>query len=202
MGRRKRLLAIDVLLLPDIVFQVEPVIEPAMNGAIVSAGSPPLWMRVVFGRNPKLTLVRLACLVVTSLILFRFVLIPIRVSGLSMYPTYLDGRVNFVNHQAYRWSKPKRGDVIAFRLPEEGNVVLLKRIIGLPGERLWIREGKVYIDGVLLPEPYVHFGGKQTPGTGREIRLRDDEYYVMGDNRGISIIRRIPAHYILGKVVF
>jgi signal peptidase I len=159
-------------------------------------------MRFIFGRNPRRTLLRLTSLVILSLILFRFILIPIRVSGFSMLPTYRDGKVNFINHQAYRWAKPKRGDVVAFRVPEEGNVVLLKRIVGLPGERIRVREGKVYINGELLAEPYVYPKGRPGGSTRREIKLRDDEYFVMGDNRGISVFREIPQHYIIGKVLF
>jgi len=62
-------------------------------------------MKVVFGRNPKRTLVRLICLITVSFVLFRFVLIPIRVSGLSMLPNYNEGKVSVVNHMAYRKKK-------------------------------------------------------------------------------------------------
>lgn len=173
-----------------------------MNGAITSAGHPvPLWMRMVFGRNPKRTLVRLGCVVLTTVVIFRFVLIPIRVSGLSMHPTYRDGRVNLVNHQAYRWKKPQRGDVIAFRVPEEGDVVLLKRIVGLPGERVRVINGRAFINGQPLVEPYARVD-KGGFSTGRDIRLHKDEFFVMGDNRRISVIRTVPEHYILGKVLF
>lgn len=162
---------------------------------------PPWWKRLVFGKNPKRTLFRLVFLVVTCLVVFRGVLIPIRVSGFSMYPTYRDGKVNVVNHQAYRWKKPKRGDVIAFRLPEEGNVVLLKRIVGLPGERVIVVKGRPFINGQPLSEPYAVLG-KNPLSSQKEITLRDDEFYVIGDNRSISWFRQIPEHYILGKVVF
>jgi signal peptidase I len=159
-------------------------------------------MRWVFGKNPKRTLFRLVFLVVICLVLFRVVLIPIRVSGFSMYPTYRDGKVNVVNHQAYRWKKPKRGDVIAFRFPEEGkDVVLLKRIVGLPGERVMVVKGRPFINRQPLSEPYAIYG-KNPPSSQKEITLRPDEYYVMGDNRSISWFRQIPEHYILGKVVF
>jgi len=172
-----------------------------MNAVFIGSNSSPLWMRVVFGRNPKRTLVRLMCMVVLTVVVFHFVLIPIRVSGLSMFPTYNDGRVNVINHQAYRWKKPRRGDVVAFRLPEEGNVVLLKRIIGLPGERVFLVDGRAYINGQPLDEPYAKLG-KDGPTSDREIILAPDEYFVIGDNRNISVIRRIPEHYILGKVLF
>ncbi len=172
-----------------------------MSETIPSDPSVPWWVRVVIGRNPKRTLLRLGGLVVIFLLVFKVLLIPIRVSGLSMAPTYLDGKLNVVNHQAYRWKNPKRGDVIAFRLPEEGNAVLLKRVVGLPGERVKVVNGRAFINGQLLSEPYAVFG-RNAPSSRREITLREDEYYVMGDNRSISWFRQIPEHHILGKVVF
>ena len=158
-------------------------------------------MKVVFGRHPKRTLVRLVCMVTLTVVLFRVVLIPIRVSGPSMYPTYHDGKVDLVNHLAYRWSKPKRGDVVAFRVPEEGNVVLLKRIVGLPGERVRLDHGIVVINGQRLDEPYA-WVGKRGSSTGVELALKEDRYFVIGDNRPVSIYRQIPERYILGKVLF
>ena len=170
-----------------------------MNG--VATSPSPLWMKVVFGRNPKRTLVRLICLVTLTLVVFRFVLIPIRVSGLSMYPTYTDGKVSVVNHLAYQWSKPRRGDVIAFRQPED--VVLLKRIVGLPGERVRIKQGRVSINGQILDEPYAKIKSQSTlPTTRSEITLDKDEYYVIGDNRGITVFLTIQGRSILGKVLF
>jgi len=170
-----------------------------MNGT--AAADPPLWMRVVFGRNPKRTLIRLSCTIVLILVVFRLILIPIRVSGLSMTPTFRDGKVTLVNHQAYRWAKPKRGDVVAFRLPEENNVVLLKRIVGLPGERVRIVDGRVQVNGRTLQEPYARTG-KSAQSTASEYALGDDEYFVVGDNRFISVYGQIPEHYIIGKVLF
>lgn len=172
-----------------------------MSETIASTVTVPWWARLVIGKNPKRTVLRLVFLVFAFVFVFKVLLIPIRVSGLSMAPTYLDGRVNVVNHQAYRWKKPKRGDVIAFRLPEEGKAVLLKRIVGLPGERVRVVKGRPFINGEPLSEPYAVFG-KNAPSSRREITLREDEFYVMGDNRSISWFRQIPEHHILGKVVF
>jgi signal peptidase I len=172
-----------------------------MNGTAAATETPPLWMRVVFGRNPKRTLIRLSCLIVVTLVLFRYVLIPIRVSGFSMDPTFRDGKVTLVNHQAYHWAKPKRGDVVAFRMPEEGNVVLLKRVIGLPGERVRIVDGRAYINGKALDEPYAKTS-RDAPTIGSEYKLGPDECFVIGDNRIISVFYHIPERYILGKVLF
>ena len=158
-----------------------------------------MWMKVVFGRNPKRTLVRLICLITVSFVLFRFVLIPIRVSGLSMLPNYNEGKVSVVNHMAYRWKKPQRGDVVAIRIPEEHNIVLLKRIVGLPGERVYVDEGRVFINGTPLDEPYA----RTKDGISRnEVKLGPDECFVVGDNRHISVLGPVSERYILGKVLF
>ena len=170
-----------------------------MNGTVASPGVSSLWMRVVFGRSPRRTLIRLITLVSISFVLFRFVLIPIRVSGLSMLPTYSEGRISFVNHMAYRWKRPQRGDVVALRLPYENNVVLLKRIVGLPGERVRVADGRVFINGHLLAEPYA----KKTDGLSfREVELAPGECFVVGDNRRISVLGPVPERFILGKVLF
>ena len=77
----------------------------------------PRWLQiVVIGRNPKVTLVRVAVLIVTCFVVFRFILLPARIEGISMLPTYKDRSVNFVNRLAYRWHEPRRGDVVGIRL--------------------------------------------------------------------------------------
>ena len=79
-------------------------------------GSKPGWLKIVpIGRQPKLTLLRIAVLVVGCVIIFKFVLLPIQVSGISMKPTYHDRHVNCVDRLAYRWHQAQRGDVVAIR---------------------------------------------------------------------------------------
>jgi signal peptidase I len=170
-----------------------------MNGTITNP--TPLWMRIVVGRNPKRTLVRLICLVTVSMVLFHFIFIPIRVSGFSMLPTYTDGKVNLVNHMAYLWHKPRRGDVIALRWYAD-NVVLLKRIVGLPGEHVQIIKGRVWINGKPLEESYARFGKKAPVRPEESVMLDNDEYYVIGDNRDITVAGPISERAILGKVLF
>jgi signal peptidase I len=140
----------------------------------------------------------LVLLVAIILCLFRWVLIPIRVSGMSMEPAFKDGKVTVVNHLSYKWSRPKRGDVVAFRYPA-GNLVLLKRVVALPGERVRVDDGRVYVNGKLLQEPYLRF---HRGLASREIQLEDGWYYVIGDNRGISVSAAIPFEWMLGKVMF
>src|ERR1051326_9386456 len=80
-----------------------------------ASGKRSVWLAFVIGRNPERTLIRLVLLVAASFVIFGFVLLPIRVEGPSMLPTYKDHRINFVNRLAYIFHEPKRGDVVAIR---------------------------------------------------------------------------------------
>ena len=118
----------------------------------------------------------------------------IEVIGLSMYPTLNDGDSLLIDKLSYRISDPKRFDIISFPYRYEANTFYIKRIIGLPGERIYINsEGEIYINGELLKEGY----GRETiidPGRAyEEIQLGDDEYFVMGDNRNNSADSRDPS---------
>lgn len=155
-------------------------------------------MRVVFGRNPRRTLIRLFLIVLVMVALFKFLVVPIQVSGVSMEPTYINGKVNLVNQLAYVWKKPRRGDVVAIRMPAERDM-LLKRIVGLPGERVALIRGSVYINGRRLDEPYVRLKGGFFH---REVTIEEDHYFVIGDNRNLSVFLQVPSWNILGKVIF
>jgi signal peptidase I len=158
--------------------------------------------RIAFGSNPRRTAVRILVLAAVSLVTFRWVLIPVRTEGISMLPTYQSGTLNFVNRLAFVRSGPARGDVVAIRLAGP-HVVYVKRIVALPGERLEIVEGQVYINGTPLAEPYVRH---RRPWDVQEVTLTNAEYYVIGDNRGMRAgdhdFGRVDAGRILGRVVF
>lgn len=142
------------------------------------------WVRtVIIGRNPKLTFIRIMVLVVTCLIVFKFILLPIRVDGPSMLPTYRETSVNFVNCLAYRNHEPRRGDVVAVRYSGR-SIMLMKRIVALPGETIEFMNGRILIDGRFLDEPYLKYECDWT-AQPEPARLRDDEYYVVGDNRSM-----------------
>ena len=149
---------------------------------------------MAIGRNPRTTLVRLAVTLVLVLVGFPMSIQPILVQGISMQPTYRDGQRRFLNKLAYRFSPPQRGDVIGIR--EAGKqVLLLKRVVGLPGERLRIVQGTVLINGDPLEEPYLlpPTNGVRNPAPWnlQEVRLGQDEHYVIGDNRSM----RQTDHY-------
>lgn len=161
-----------------------------------------LTRRLVFGSNPRRTLVRVLVLAAVSVVTFRWVLMPIRAEGGSMLPTYNSGSLNIVNRLAFVHRKPARGDVIAIRLAGP-HVLYVKRIVGLPGERLAMSQGQVYIDGAPLVEPYVH---ERDPWDVPEVTLTAREYYVIGDNRGMRAsdhdFGRVDVSRIVGRVVF
>jgi signal peptidase I len=165
-------------------------------------------MRVVLiGRNWKLTLTRLIVLVVTCFIVFRFMLLPIRVEGISMMPTCQNGSVNFVNRLAYLRHGPKRGDVVGIRLSDPSimwpSLMYLKRVIGLPGETVAFINGTVEIDGQALNEPYEknHDCDWDLP----PVKLGPTEYFVVGDNRTMPaqfhVFGRVERDHIVGKAV-
>ncbi len=129
--------------------------------------------------------------------IFTWVLWPVKVSGESMMPNYRHGSRHFINKLAYWSDKPQRGDVIGLRAPDDD--ILIKRIIGLPGEQLSFEGGVVAINGQRLNEPYVR---ASLTWSNAPITLGPDIYFVMGDNRAISVLGPIPAERIIGKVVF
>jgi signal peptidase I len=162
----------------------------------------PLWKRLVFGRRPGRTVLRASLLALVAFIVFKFVLIPVRLAGESMQPAYRNGSVNCINRLAYRWSRPRRGDVVAVRFSGP-HLMLFKRIVGLPGETVAIEQGLVLIDGRPLDEPYVK---ERAPWQLSPRRLEADEYLVMGDNRGMPqqwhTFGAARADRILGKVLW
>jgi signal peptidase I len=144
-----------------------------------SSASLPWWRVILIGRRPKRTLARIGVLVTVCFVLFRFVLAPVRLQGPSMLPTYRNGQVHFINRLAYRFSEPRRGDVVAIEYTGP-HVMLLKRIVGLPGETVAFRGGRLSINGQTVEEPYVRYSCEwEMP----PVVVGPDEFYVVGDNR-------------------
>ena len=105
-------------------------------------------------------------------------------SGDSMRPAVLDGDIVLVNRMIYDASKPKRGDIFVFKPNGNENArSYIKRIIGLPGETVQIKDGEIYIDGEKLEEKYETTAIEDAGTASEEITLDGDEYFVLGDNR-------------------
>lgn len=138
---------------------------------------------ILVGKSAGKSVIRGLCLAALLLAGSRFLLVPVRAHGISMMPTYEEGQFIFVNRLAYRFSPLKRGDVVAITL-NGGGAVLVKRIIALPGEKVRIEDGQVFVDGSPLAEPYLHFriGWNMQEGT-----VGADEVFVIGDNRSMRL---------------
>jgi signal peptidase I len=142
---------------------------------------PPWWQVLVIGRNPKFTLVRIVVVAGLVWLVFGNILRPVRVSGVSMEPTYRSNAINLVNRWAYRSSEPGRGDVVAVRTTGE-SILYLKRVVGLPGERVAFERGTLLVNGRPFAEPYVK---QRSPWNEAELELGPDEYFLVGDNRSM-----------------
>jgi signal peptidase I len=142
----------------------------------------------------------------------RGVLQNFRVEGPSMQPTLVSGEFLWVNKAAYfAWNGqfplggPQRGDIAVLRPPDTTEEVdLIKRVIGLPGDRVRIQRGEVFINGEALVEPYVRFqAGYNYPSDGQEIVVPEGQYFVLGDNRGNSRDSHlgwfVPAANLVGR---
>lgn len=134
-----------------------------------------------------------------------FIVQPFFVRGESMFPAFHDKDYLIVDELSYRFHDPKRGDVIIFRFPQDPSQYYIKRIIGLPEETVEVKDGKVWVanrdnpTGLQLTEVYFD---KPTSGE-LKIKLDDNEYFVMGDNRDASSDSRrwgpLPKHFIIGR---
>lgn len=154
----------------------------------------------------------LLCILAITYLIITFVGQRTEVKGSSMYPTLEDGDNLIVDKISYRFTDPKRFDIIVFPVKslDDGDdseeTYYIKRIIGLPGETVRIDEdGNIYINGEILEESY---GAEviKDPGRAAEtITLGDDEYFVLGDNRNNStdsrtdIVGNVKREDIIGK---
>lgn len=157
---------------------------------------------LLLGSNPRVTAARAAALIVAAVVVFGYVLLPVRLEGISMLPTYRNGALNFANRLAFLWHEPARGDVVAIRMAGP-RVLYVKRIIGLPHERVEIALGTVLINGELLIEPTVVY---KAPWNVPAVTLGDDEYFVVGDNRAMSARNHdfglVKRDRIVGRMLF
>lgn len=114
------------------------------------------------------------------------------VSGSSMENTLSHGDNLIVDKITYRFSDPKRYDIIVFPFRYEDNVYYIKRVIGLPGETIQIQDGAIYVNGEILQESYGREVMKSAGLAADPVMLGEDEYFVLGDNRNDSTDSREP----------
>ncbi|RME90302.1 MAG: signal peptidase I [Anaerolineae bacterium] len=125
----------------------------------------------------------------------------VRVDGFSMLPTLNDGEYVLVNRLAYRLGSPQRGDIIVFRFPINPHQDFIKRVIGLPGEKVEIANGEVYINGARLDETYI----AAPPRYSGTWSVPPGYLFVLGDNRNDSSDSHtwglVPMENVIGKAV-
>lgn len=143
--------------------------------------------------------------IAASVLIITFLYQPVRVEGTSMLPRLEDHDRLFINKFVYHLESIHRGDVVVFHYPRDPEKSYIKRVIALPGDRLRIDDGKVYLNGRLLPEPYVPQKYRDTRSMAATV-IPEDEYFVMGDHRSISSDSRefgpVDRDLIYGKAVF
>jgi len=143
--------------------------------------------------------------VVIAFLMVVFLYQPVKVEGTSMQPELLDQERIFVNKFVYHFEEIHRGDIVVFWYPKDPIKSFIKRVLGVPGDVVSIREGQVYINDQLVEERYVP-RGYQDVDSYPAVRVREGHYYVLGDHRNASNDSRswglVPRKYIYGKAVF
>jgi len=144
------------------------------------------------------------------IVVYLFIIAPNQVKGASMEPSFDSGDYILTSKVTYKLRSPDRGDVIVFKSPKNPDIDYIKRIIGIPKDKITISSSNVYVNDMLINEPYI--SDKTNLWDGGYIRDRiplfvpDDEIFVMGDNRLHSSDSRefgpIPIDDIIGQVFF
>jgi signal peptidase I len=172
----------------------------------------PDWLKSSFGffiETLKIVVISLAII----LPIRYFLVQPFYVRGASMEPTFDDYQYLLIDEISYRLDPPNRGDVVVFRYPEDRSQFFIKRIIGLPGERVDVQDGQVIVYPTTPEAPYVLQEPYLTSAIETEclkqfhcklpLELGKSEYFLMGDNRTASLDSRyfgvVPKEDIIGK---
>ncbi|MGD0831592.1 MAG: signal peptidase I [Terracidiphilus sp.] len=171
---------------------MEPIVSPASPPAPQSGGVG-LWMR------------DLLLSAAASVLIITFLYQPVRVEGPSMLPRLENEDRLFINKFVYHLTSIKRGDVVVFHYPRNPATSYIKRVIALPGDRLWIDHGVVWINDKPLRENYVPPEYRDSRSYAETV-VPDDTYFMMGDHRSISSDSRefgpVERSLIYGKAVF
>jgi signal peptidase I len=181
-----------------------PIIPQAEDPPVEEKSTPqqPLLARGwVKGLREALETILPAILI--AILINLFLAQPTRVHGQSMEPSLHSDQRLIVEKVSYRLHGPRRGDVVVFSAPQQSEELLIKRVVGLPGETVEIRDGKVYINGTSLDEPYLD---QKTRGHLESMVVPPLHVFVLGDNRSFSNDSRafdaVPIRNILGRAWF
>lgn len=132
-----------------------------------------------------------------------------KVSGNSMVPTYHNGDYLITEKVSYKFREPKRGEVVVLKNPRDEAQDFIKRVIAIPGDTIQISGNQIVLNGEPLNEPYLPSGTSTPAGAflieGQTVRVSDDQYYVIGDNRGHSSDSRewgpVTKKQIIGRAL-
>jgi len=177
----------------------DPSISGAANSSEPSQQPPPL------RRELRSWTRDLAVALGLAIVVMIFLYQPVKVEGTSMNPLLSDQERIFINKFVYHFEPIERGDVIVFWYPLDRSKSFIKRVVGLPGETIEIRDGHVYINDHELADQYVP-AGYLDGSTYTPHRIPADGYFVMGDHRDSSndsrVFGPVPRQFIYGKAVF
>jgi signal peptidase I len=142
---------------------------------------------------------------VIAVLMVVFLYQPVKVEGTSMQPQLDDQERIFVNKFVYRFEEIRRGDVIVFYYPRDLSKSFIKRVVGVPGDSVAIKNGRVLINGVRLEEPYLKTNFLDSDSYP-PVLVKEGNYYVLGDHRNASNDSRswgqVPRENIFGKAAF
>jgi len=127
------------------------------------------------------------------------------VDGPSMQPTFYTGQFLIVSRVNYLLDDPQRGDIVVFQYPGNPQEDYIKRVIGLPGDSVEIRDTLVYVNGEMLDEPYINEPCLPINCGNQVWQLGEDEFFVMGDNRNHSsdsrVFGAVQRHFLIGEAL-
>lgn len=180
---------------------------PGVPGSAMPSGMPHAGQTPSLKRDIKVHLRETVVTLLIALIILgamRAVVQSYRVQGKSMEPSFYEGQYLMVNKVVYRLHTPRRGDVIVFWPPKFTDRPYIKRVVALPGERIALKDGSIFINGVLLDEP--SYIPSTVPYRETSVLVPEGQYYVLGDNRSNSSDSRfwgpVPEENIIGTVWF
>jgi len=140
-----------------------------------------------------------------ALVIIVFLYQPVKVEGTSMAPLLSDQERIFINKFVYRFEPIQRGDVVVFWYPLDHTKSFIKRVVGLPGEKVEIRQGTLYVNDKVIPEPYVPPQYEDSSDFG-PVRVPKDSFFVLGDHRISSndsrVFGPVSSQFIYGRAVF
>jgi signal peptidase I len=172
---------------------LESGLEPAACGDTGSGQGAWSWLR------------EFAMALGISIFIIVFLYQPVKVEGTSMMPGLADQERIFINKYAYRLGAVERGDVVVFRYPGDPSKNYIKRIVGMPGDRIEIVRGAVLVNGTRFEEPYVPKSFRDDRSM-TEVTVPAGSYFVLGDHRNLSSDSRdfgtVERDAIFGKAVF